>query len=334
MNRITRKKILPILIVSTKLDVATDAVCGILSRQETPFWRWNTEDYPYYKEITLSPNKGNSHCGIALNEMGNAWRSLWYRRVRSPETPPFWENPSIPSLHEYCARESHAFVVGSCLAFNGPTMSRPASIFSAEHKLYQLRIAKEVGLIFPRTTVTNCPEEVQAAYRRFRGKMICKPLRSGYVPMKSGEGLSVFTSQVLDEHLAQAEQARLCPSIYQELIPKSSDIRVTIVGTEVFAVRIHSQDDDDAKIDWRRTKRKNLPLEPVKLSNELIKKLIAFVRRLDLVFAAIDLVEDEKGNMVFLEVNPNGQWVWLDDILNLGISESVAKWLISGGKNV
>ena len=49
--------------------------------------------------------------------------------------------------------------------------------------------------------------------------------------------------------------------------------------------------------------------------------------RLELNFAAIDLIETPDGEHVFLEVNPNGQWLWLDDMLKLGISQAVADWL-------
>ncbi len=51
------------------------------------------------------------------------------------------------------------------------------------------------------------------------------------------------------------------------------------------------------------------------------------MKRLDLSFGTIDLVETPEGDYVFLEVNPSGQWLWLDDKLDLGISDAVASWL-------
>jgi glutathione synthase/RimK-type ligase-like ATP-grasp enzyme len=51
---------------------------------------------------------------------------------------------------------------------------------------------------------------------------------------------------------------------------------------------------------------------------------------LKLTFGAIDLIETLDGNYVFLEVNPSGQWLWIDDKLSLGISDAIAHWLAKG----
>jgi glutathione synthase/RimK-type ligase-like ATP-grasp enzyme len=48
---------------------------------------------------------------------------------------------------------------------------------------------------------------------------------------------------------------------------------------------------------------------------------------LRLTFGAIDLIQTNTGEYVFLEINPSGQWLWLDDMLGLGISDTMADWL-------
>jgi D-alanine-D-alanine ligase-like ATP-grasp enzyme len=52
--------------------------------------------------------------------------------------------------------------------------------------------------------------------------------------------------------------------------------------------------------------------------------------RLSLTYGAIDLVLTPDGRYVFLEINPNGQWLWIDEMLSLGISHSIAEWLSEG----
>jgi glutathione synthase/RimK-type ligase-like ATP-grasp enzyme len=48
---------------------------------------------------------------------------------------------------------------------------------------------------------------------------------------------------------------------------------------------------------------------------------------LHLTFGAIDMIQTPDGDYVFLEVNPSKQWLWLDDMLGFGISDTIAEWL-------
>jgi glutathione synthase/RimK-type ligase-like ATP-grasp enzyme len=133
---------------------------------------------------------------------------------------------------------------------------------------------------------------------------------------------------VLKEHLDEIESARLSPTIYQALIPKRYDVRVTIVGEQVFAAAIDSQSDPAAALDWRLTDNPALPHHTITLPDRLVRQLRHLMDSLGLTFGAIDLIQTPDGEFVFLEVNPSGQWLWLDSMLNLGISEAVATWLI------
>ena len=97
------------------------------------------------------------------------------------------------------------------------------------------------SLSIPRTLVSNDPIAIRKAFDDF-GSMIVKPARTGHV-VHSGDEYSIFTSRVLREHLDHLESARYSPAIYQELVPKKHDLRVTIVGHQVFAAAIDSQSD-------------------------------------------------------------------------------------------
>jgi D-alanine-D-alanine ligase-like ATP-grasp enzyme len=52
--------------------------------------------------------------------------------------------------------------------------------------------------------------------------------------------------------------------------------------------------------------------DSIALPDKVRESLLALVRSYDLRFAAIDLAVDRAGRWVFFEVNPNGQWAWLD----------------------
>jgi len=131
----------------------------------------------------------------------------------------------------------------------------------------------------------------------------------------------------LAEHLEHVETAKLCPAIYQELIDKACDVRVTVVGEEMFVAEIDSQTDPAAMIDWRHTTNPMLPHRRAGLPSAIEDGIRRLLQALNLQFGACDLARDHMGNYHFLEVNPNGQWLWIEDQLGYEISSAVARWL-------
>jgi len=228
-------------------------------------------------------------------------------------------------VYTFCVQESRAAFLGSLLSHDARWMSHPAAIWQAEFKPFQLSVAVDCGLRIPRTLITNDPAEIRTAFADFDG-MIVKPVRTGFI-VNEGQEFSIYTSRVLKEHLAEIDRARWSPAIYQELVPKRFDIRVTIVGERIFAVAIDSQSDPTATVDWRQTQNPELPHYSVSLPDAIVRRLLDMMKRLDLSFGAVDLIETPDGQYVFLELNPSGQWLWLDDKLHLGISDAVADWL-------
>jgi glutathione synthase/RimK-type ligase-like ATP-grasp enzyme len=232
-------------------------------------------------------------------------------------------------VYDFCIRETRSALIGGLIGHQSRWMSHPAAIWEAEFKPYQLLVATELGLSVPKTLVSNRPDSVRA-FCDSQDEVIAKPARSGHV-VRDGVDCAVFTTKLRKCDLGDLADTQLSPTIYQELIPKKYDIRVTIVGSRVFAAAIDSQSDPNALIDWRKTTNPNLPHFPIDLPASLISKLLELMSRLSLTYSAIDLVLTPDGRYIFLEVNPNGQWLWIDDMLSLGISRAVAEWL-SGSK--
>ncbi|MNE53265.1 Ribosomal protein S6--L-glutamate ligase [compost metagenome] len=112
----------------------------------------------------------------------------------------------------------------------------------------------------------------------------------------------------------------MTPCIYQELIEKEFEVRVTVVGEKVFSASIDSQSDNDTKIDWRK---KKLVFTKVELPFEIEYLCIEIVKKLNLLFGAIDLIKDKNGNYIFLEINPNGQWAWIETQTGIEISDAI-----------
>lgn len=309
-----------ILVISTIADVATDEVVRILSERGARFIRVNTEDFPFDSSVTIGfQNSGK----VALSFRGKpvVHRAIWYRRVRTPARP---EQMDI-GIYDFCLRENRAALLGGLVTQQTRWMSSPDAVWKAEFKPYQLRAAQDVGFTIPRTIISNDPEAIRQAYGEF-GRMIVKPVRSGHF-WQDGKEHSVYTSEVTPAEIPFLDEARWTPSIYQELVPKKYDIRVTCVGDQLFTAAIHSQGDPAAVVDWRKTDDPHLPHSRIELPTAILGKLQMLMRQLNLQFGCIDLVLTPSGDYVFLEVNPSGQWLWLDDQLDLGISRAVADWL-------
>lgn len=312
-----------VLVISTGIDQSTDEVIARLEVRGIQYCRLDTETFPFKASLTA---RFMSTDPFALTLDGGTEiqgaRSVWYRRVRTPVR----HQEMNPGVHEFCLREARAALLGSVLAMDCPMMSRPEAVWAAENKPLQLKVASDLGLEIPQTVITNDPEQVRDAFRVFRRAMIAKPVRTGYVDL-GDEQLSIFTNSVLEEHLNDTHSLSISPVIYQQHIKKASDVRVTIVGTRIFAAEIDSQSDPEAVVDWRKTVNPDLGHRRIELPEVICDMLHRLMRRLGLHFGAIDFVRTPDDRYVFLEINPNGQWLWLDDMLGLGITDAVADWL-------
>lgn len=311
-----------VLIISTIADVATDDVVRRLIARGIPHLRINTEDYPFSRTLAYRPSKIIEEDWLSSDgESIPVPSAVWYRRVRTPPKPAGMDE----GIYRFCLEENRAAFMGSIMALGARWMSHPTAVWQAEYKPYQLAVASKLGLSIPQTVITNDPAAIRTAFHEF-GNMIVKPARSGHVVHNAKE-FAVYTSRVLKDHLEELDSARLSPSIYQELIPKRFDVRVTIVGRKLFAAAIDSQSDSSAVIDWRCTTNPHLPHYRITLPERIADQLFRLMDALHLAFGAIDLIQAASGDYLFLEVNPNGQWLWLDDMLDFGISDSIAEWL-------
>ena len=155
---------------------------------------------------------------------------------------------------------------------------------------------------------------------------MAKALSSGYIAGSDGNQ-AIFTSALAPNDLEDLSGLDLAPVTLQEMVEKSSDIRVTVVGDEVFAAEILSQGRESSKVDWRATDDENLEHRTHELPPTLARRCRRLVSYLGLSFGAIDFALKADGTYVFFEINPNGEWLWLEDLLGLPISDRIAAWL-------
>jgi glutathione synthase/RimK-type ligase-like ATP-grasp enzyme len=195
---------------------------------------------------------------------------------------------------------------------------------SARHKPLQLACAQELGLAVPPTLISNDPPAV-GAFVGSGPDCIYKVLTWYFeVPDRM-----VFTSEVEEGAVrADPEAVTVAPGIFQARIAKRHEVRATVVGTRVLAVRVESQASEHTSLDWRRDQY-GVEYHAETLDPELEARLVAMNERLGLAFGAYDLIVTPDDEPVFLEVNPMGQWLWLERAAGVPITEAVADHLVS-----
>lgn len=209
---------------------------------------------------------------------------------------------------------------------NKKWLNDPIAIQIAENKLYQLLIAAKIGFSIPDTITTSNPDEVRHFYKKYNGKIITKLLAASPVIDRV-----IYTNKVSSDHMSKIDSVKQSPAIFQEMIPKLFEIRITVVGKKIFPIKIYSQSDKQTSLDWRRKPLLNdfaVKMEPMVLPKEIRRKIFILMEELSLQFGCIDMIVTPNNDYVFLEINPNGQWCFIQLKTGVQIAEAIADLLV------
>ena len=139
----------------------------------------------------------------------------------------------------------------------------------------------------------------------------------------------VYTSPVVEAHLKLIGRVRVTPCLFQKNIPKLFEVRTTVVGHRTFSAAIYSQENEETRHDWRRGGTE-LRMEPYDLPMDVSKMITKLTSALDLVYGAIDMIVTPEGEHVFLEINPSGQFGFVEQSTGLPILSCLADALVAG----
>ena len=315
-----------VLLITNTSDFTCDYVVRSLNKLGADYYRFNTDEIG--SDVFLTFDFAHDIYTLFDRPKGFnidllTFQSVYFRR---PELPKFSEEAIIPDEIQFMQLEIRQTLEGLYkILRNAYWISDVDAIRKAENKIYQQMLAKEIGFRIPSGVVTNNTEAFKSFVERNSGNSIIKPIYSGQIGWPEMQNV-VFTSELESE--PHSEQIELCPSYLQERIEKQYDIRVTVVSDEIFAARIDSQSNQETMTDWR-VGENILPHEAITLPQSIQGQCLELLRRLDLQFGAIDFVETPDGEYIFLEINPNGQWAWIETQTGLPISDTIAKKLVN-----
>jgi glutathione synthase/RimK-type ligase-like ATP-grasp enzyme len=257
---------------------------------------------------------------------GNLWLNIIAEELSSVlfRQPVFLRNtPSHAlSIVEQLERSQWpALLRGLCVFDKARWMNHPARTYLAESKPYQLRVASRLGFDVPSTRIGNDLRGIESA--KLGNPLILKSVDTALLRDGSDSIFTFSTIGHVDEW--RDEDLYAAPVICQELIRHKTDLRVTIVGEALFAVRIQ-ENGHGIEGDWRVRPRGEVRFVPTELSSDCADRCRRLAITLGLSFAAIDLAEASDGRIFFLEVNPTGEWGWLVGH-GLRIDAAIADWL-------
>ena len=292
-------------------------------------FRFNTDQFPTAVKLDLScdsdTEQGRLIAAQDSLDLGQV-SAVWYRRIRIGQQIP---STMDAQLRYASVQESRRTINGMLASLKVFHLDRVANIRRAEHKSLQLQIAREIGFDIPRTLTTNNSTAVREFAQTCKQGIITKMLTS-FAIYDEGEEKVVYTNPVSEADLQSLEGLQFCPMTFQENIPKALELRITIVGKDVFAAAVDSQKLEKSHHDWRR---QGLALlydwQPYALPADITLKLLTLMERLHLNYGAVDIILTPDKRYVFLEVNPCGEFFWLDLLPELGISEAIAQLLLS-----
>ena len=290
--------------------------------------RFDTDRYPtdvrltaYYasgdKRLTLTNEEGE----FDLREV----TAVWHRRISFGAQLP---KTLDKQLRHASLGETNAAAHGMLASLKAFRMDHLRHIRHAENKQLQLQVARELGLDIPRTLTTNDPSTVRAFAESCENGIVTKML-SSFAIYDEGKELVVFTNPVKIEELEDLSGLNLCPATFQESLSKSLEIRVTVVGQRVMSAAVDSQVSARATHDWRRDGLSMLQdWRPYELPTEVEEKILRLMDHFSLNYGAIDIILTPDDKHVFLELNPCGEFFWLERSPGLPISDAIADVLL------
>lgn len=252
--------------------------------------------------------------------------SVWYRRPRRVSLN---ETAFAPEALAFVQEEWQAMLEATyALMDQAIWVSSPDCLREAAHKPLQLRLATQLGLNVPRTLITNAPDRVREFFELCKGKLIVKATGPGWVyDQNKSDYYFVLTNRINAQDLEATAEIAASPVTFQEEIPKDYEIRANVIGQQVFAIKIDSQQSEISSLDWRRYDVSQTPYSPYQLPPEIEKKCLKLAQLLGLEFGAIDLIRKPDGEYVFLEINGNGQFLWAEELSGVKVSQALASLL-------
>jgi glutathione synthase/RimK-type ligase-like ATP-grasp enzyme len=308
-----------VLLVASRYDLSCDYVISHLRHKKVNYLRLNSEDL---SELTveLDPIRKSLKIGFEDKQyciFSEKLRSVLFRR---PVFLREYGDDQLSTSDRFSRLQWAAFVRNLMIFEEASWMNNPVSTYLSEHKALQLSIAAQIGFAVPETRITNAPHPKLIGNEPH--KIAIKGLDTVLIRAE-GQELFGFTNFECSSTLEPTEW-KTAPATIQVELTNKLDIRVTVVGDQVFAASIMTNGQPICG-DWR-VQKNNAKFSEYCLPEDIAQRCCNLVKKLGLSFGGIDLALCE-GQFYFLEINPTGEWAWLVDMAKLPIDKAISDYL-------
>lgn len=320
-----------LLIISGKEDPSTDYFILRLRERSIPYFRFNTEDYCNGYGVEIAINNSKASFVIHLNNSKTIYSSdisgVYFHHPKVPKHESYID----PTNLEFIQREK-VEVLRSLWRMipSNLWLNHPRNILNSSNKIDQLITASKFGLNIPNTLITTSKSNI-VDFIAHEYSVIAKAIKHGFVENEN-RVIVAPTQKITEEYLENIDAYSRVPMIIQNEIDKIVDVRVVIVGNTFFPAAIYSQEQTETMVDWRVGDIHDIKVnhEKHELPQDVMDKLLILLNHYELRYASIDMVLNKRAEYVFLELNPDGQWAWIEQLLNYPIRDTMIQYYLSG----
>lgn len=277
---------------------------------------------PLTLDSTTMATEGSLSVEPSSGGVGVRWK-LGGEAIDAPVAGLWWRRPGVIQLdalsrvdREFAWQEWADAMDGFISAAAPIIINRPWAERQASRKSLQLQMATTCGLEFPRTLITNDAEQAKAFFLELDGRVIVKAFRSPRDEV-------VETRRVKLEDFQHKESLQVTPAIFQEFVPGDSDLRVVGIGEHLFAGRIRPK---QQLVDFRMAARPEM--ERFELDAQTAAGLRRMMREFGITYCSADFRLRDDGRPIFLELNPGGQYLFVEMGTGYPITDTLARALV------
>ena len=316
-----------VLLVTTKQYLAADLIILELQKYGANYIRFNCEDFPLKISASWLNYQDNSLKVGSKSIRVQQIKSIWYRRMTAPYLQQIY---STLETRTFIYHESSTFLDGFLKNINILWVNSISSVSAAENKILQLEIARQVGFKIPKTLISNDTQEVQL-FSSTNKNMICKPLTTRRLRVND-RYWGVFTEPFVLDDIEKIRSIQTCPIIIQERITRKAEVRITVIGKQIFACTLSIHESHSDTVDWHLIEDEEIDYQKAEVPIGIQYSIFKMMNKLGLLYGCFDFILTPDNDWVFLELNPSGQWGWIEKRVGFPITESLVHVLTLGEK--
>ncbi|AKK71461.1 hypothetical protein OK18_01330 [Chryseobacterium gallinarum] len=314
-----------LIITHTADNFSIEKVTEYIEKNNCQVIRFDVDLYPLQNKLSTTFQNGE---WVSILETPEAQyrlddiSAIWYRRAYNIGSG--LKEELDAKFYGAAMGEIRNTLFGFIESVDTYSLGKPGIYRRLDSKEEQLKVADKLGLTIPDTCITNNPDVAKKFILQHRN--VVAKMQTGFAITEDGVESVVFTNVVSENKLEELDTLLYCPMQFQKMIEKKKELRITIVGRDVYAFEIDSQQFEDAKVDWRKD-GVNLLDKWVRteLPGDIEEKLLELLDIYNVDYGAIDMIVSPENEYYFIEINAAGEFFWLDNLTegNL-ISKSIA----------